>query len=285
MKIHILSDLHLEFAPHQVDRYAVQSADVVVLAGDIFTGNQGIAWARQSFPSNHLIYVAGNHEFYGHQWDALLDQLREEARVHSVDFLENESVTIDGIRFLGATLWTDFDYFGRGKRHASMLAAEAAMNDFRRIKAKTIQPREVARILGTSDGKLGYIRWTKKLTAVHTLERHQTSMAWLKEELPKGDSEKTVVVSHHFPHKNSCDLAYSNDPTTSIYGSHLDQEVLLGAKLWIHGHTHCSSNYRIGDSKRAVRVIANPRGYPFAWLENEYENKSFDPALLVEVDA
>ena len=285
MKIHILSDLHLEFAPHQVDRHATQSADVIVLAGDIFTGTQGIAWARQSFPSQHIVYVAGNHEFYGHHWDALLDQLRDEARIHSVDFLENASVSIDGIRLLGATLWTDFDYFGRGKRHASMLAAEVAMNDFKRIKAKTIQPREVARILGSSDGKLGPIRWTKKLTAVHTLERHQASIAWLKDELPKGDPEKTVVVSHHFPHKNSCDHAYSNDPTTSIYGSHLDQEVLLGAKLWIHGHTHCSRNYRIGDSKRSVRVISNPRGYPFAWLENEFENKEFDPALLVEVDA
>jgi predicted MPP superfamily phosphohydrolase len=135
MKLHILSDLHLEFAPHQVDRHAIQSADVVVLAGDIFTGTQGIAWARQSFPSQHIVYVAGNHEFYGHYWDQLLDQLRDEARIHCVDFLENESVTIDGIRFLGATLWTDFDYFGRGKRHASMFPLNG-MND--RLQGQTI---------------------------------------------------------------------------------------------------------------------------------------------------
>ena len=285
MKLHVLSDLHLEFAPHVVDADAAEAVDVIVLAGDIHTGVQGITWARQSFPDKPIVYVSGNHEFYGHHWDKLLDQLGEKARAQEVHFLENESVTIGGIRFLGATLWTDFDYFGRGKRHASMLAAEAGTNDFKRIKAKTVLPPDVSRILGMSDGKLRPVCWTRKLTAVHTLGRHQASLAWLRDELPKGDPDQTVVVSHHFPHRNSCDLNYSNDPVTSIYGSHLDQEVLLGAKLWIHGHTHCSRNYRIGDSKRSVRVICNPRGYPFAWLKNEYENREFDPALLVEVRA
>lgn len=285
MKLHVLSDLHLEFAPHLVNEDAARTADVIVLAGDLHTGTQAIGWARQSFPDKPIIYVAGNHEFYGHHWDKLLEQLRSEAQVHGVHFLENDSVIIDGVRFLGATLWTDFDYFGRAKRHANMLAAEAGMNDFKRIKAKTILPADVSRILGTSDGKFRPVRWTRKLTAVHTLARHQASMAWLRDELPKGDPDRTVVVSHHFPHKNSCDLSYSSDPLTSIYGSHLDQKVLLGAKIWIHGHTHCSRNYRIGDSKRAVRVISNPRGYPFAWLENEYENNEFEPALLLEVEA
>lgn len=285
MKLHIMSDLHLEFAPHLVDHEVAQAADVIILAGDIHTGTQGIVWARQSFPDKPIVYVSGNHEFYGHRWDKLLDQLRSEAQAYDVHFLENDSVTIEGVRFLGATLWTDFDYFGRGKRHSNMLAAEAGMNDFKRIKAKTILPADVSRILGTSDGKLRPVRWTRKLTAIHTLVRHQASLAWLKDELPKGDPDKTVVISHHFPNKNSCDLSYANDPMTSIYGSHLDHEVLLGTKLWIHGHTHCSRNYRIGDSKRSVRVISNPRGYPFAWLQNEFENKEFDPALLVELGA
>lgn len=246
MKLHVLSDLHLEFAPHVVDADAAEAADVIVLAGDIHTGVQGITWARQSFPDKPIVYVSGNHEFYGHHWDKLLDQLREKARAQEVHFLENESVTIGGIRFLGATRWTDFDYFGRGKRHASMLAAEAGTNDFKRIKAETVLPPDVSRILGVSDGKLRPVCWTRKLTAVHTLGRHQASLAWLRDELPKGDPDQTVVVSHHFPHKNSCDLNYSNDSVTSIFGSHLDHEVLLGAKVWIHGHTHCSRNYRIG---------------------------------------
>ena len=108
-------------------------------------------------------------------------------------------------------------------------------------------------------------------------------MAWLHAELPKGDPGKTVAVTHHFPHRNSCAPQWSNAPLTAIFGSNVPDEVLLGATLWIHGHTHDSCNYRIGDSKRSVRVICNPRGYPLGRLESEFENCLFDPGLLVEV--
>ena len=279
MKLHILFDLHLEFAPHLADPYAIQTADVVVLAGDVHTGTQGIAWARQSFPSKHIVYVAGNHEFYGYQWDQLLDQLRDEARAHCVHFLENDAITIEGVRFLGATLWTDFDYFGRGKRHASMLAAEMGINDFRRISAEPIHPLEVARILGISD-ELKPVGLPRKLSAVHTLERHQASMAWLKRELPQGERDKTVVITHHYPHANSCAPVFTDDLTTAVFGSHVEADVLLGAKLWIHGHTHGSCNYRVRDADRSVQVVCNPRGYPARWPQGEFENKLFNPNLI-----
>ena len=212
-----------------------------------------------------------------------MEQLREEALAQEVHFLENDTVTIDGVRFLDATFWTDFDYFGRDKRKQNMRAAETGLNDFQHIKATTIQPQEIQVIMGDEGAALGSVRWSRQLTAVHTLARHQASLAWLKDELPKGEPEKTVVVTHHYPNKNSCAPVYSNDPLTAIFGSHVDTQVMLGAKLWIHGHTHGSSNYRIGDSKRSVRVICNPRGYPVAWFENEFENRFFQPTLLQEV--
>lgn len=283
MKLHILSDLHVEFVPHPAHPQAAQAADVVVLAGDIHTGTEGIKWARKSFPDKPVVYVAGNHEFYGHHWDDLLDQLREEAHAQEVHFLESDTVTIDGVRFLGATFWTDYDYFGRSDRKKNMRAAEMGLNDFLRIKAKTIQPQEIAVVLGDASAALRPVRWSRKLTAVHTLARHQASLAWLKDELPKGDPEKTVVVTHHYPNRNSCAPSYANDPLTAIFGSHVDTRVMLGAKLWIHGHTHGSCNYRIGDSKRAVRVICNPRGYPIARYENEFENRLFQPGLVEEI--
>ncbi len=282
MKLHILSDLHIEFAPHQPDPEAVAAADVIVLAGDIGVGLKGLIWARESFPDHEIVYVAGNHEFYHHHWNQLLVDMRLKAETLGIHFLENQSVAIGGVRFLGTTLWTDYDYFGRHKRQACMREAENRLNDFSLIKAQTIQPERVSAILGTADGKRGPIRWTRKLMAVHSLERHQASLAWLQDELSKGDPDRTVVVTHHYPHKNSCAPKWANEPLTAIFGSHVPIEVLLGASLWIHGHTHDSCNYRIGDSRRSVRVVCNPRGYPVAWLENEFENLSFDPGLLVE---
>lgn len=283
MKLHILSDLHNEFSPHQPAPEAVAAADVVVLAGDIDLGTKGLIWAREAFPNHEIIYVAGNHEFYNHHWNQLLVDMRLKAETLGIHFLENQAVTIDGMRFLGATLWTDYDYFGRGKRQACMREAEDKLNDFRLIKAQTIQPERVAAILGTADGKKGSVRWTRKLTAAHTLERHQLSLQWLQEELPKGDSEKTVVVTHHYPHKNSCAPRWANEPLTAIFGSNLRAEVLLGASLWIHGHTHDSCDYRLGDSTRSVQVTCNPRGYPEGRSKTEFENEAFDPGQLVEV--
>lgn len=282
MKLHILSDLHNEFVPHQADSEAVAAADVIVLAGDIDVGLKGLIWAREAFPLHEIVYVAGNHEFYHHHWNQLLVDMRLKAETLGIHFLENEAATIGGVRFLGATLWTDFDYFGRNKRQANMREAENRLNDFNLIKAQTIQPERVSAILGTADGKKGAIRWTRKLTAVHTLERHKDSMEWLQDELLKGDPDKTVVVTHHFPHKNSCAPRWVGEPLTSIFGSHVPTEVLLGASLWIHGHTHDSCDYRIGDSIRCVRVVCNPRGYPVGRLKNEFENGLFDPSLLVE---
>src|SRR3989442_5778678 len=109
MKLLVLSDLHLEFAAFELDRTAAEAADVVVLAGYIHQGTEGIGWARQTFPDKPIVYVAGNHEFYGHHWTRLLDELRLQAGAHGVHFLENESITVQGIRFLGCSLWTDFE--------------------------------------------------------------------------------------------------------------------------------------------------------------------------------
>lgn len=100
MRLDILSDLHLELFGFKPDRATVELADVVVLAGDIHKGVNGISWARQTFPGKPVIYVVGNHEFYDHYWLRLNDELREEARRNEVHFLENEAVKVGDLRFL-----------------------------------------------------------------------------------------------------------------------------------------------------------------------------------------
>ena len=105
MRLHILSDLHLEFEPFTPP--AVE-ADAVILAGDVSTGRNGLKWALKSFPDRPVIYVLGNHEFYGQKLQKLTAELKEMARGTNVHLLENESCTIREVAFFGATLWTDF---------------------------------------------------------------------------------------------------------------------------------------------------------------------------------
>ena len=133
MRIRVLSDLHMEFAPF----YAPPAdADVVVLAGDVAPGLRGLEWARSAFGGAPVVYVAGNHEFYCHATPKLADDLAREAEGSPVHVLENAEVVTGGVRFLGCTLWTDFDLFGERIRSAA--AAHAAMNDFRLIR---VSPR------------------------------------------------------------------------------------------------------------------------------------------------
>lgn len=112
MRALVLSDLHLEFDRFDVvhnGRRVDDGADVVILAGDIASGINGIGWARTAFPDKEIVYVSGNHEFYGGTYERLIEDLRGEAEEKGVHFLERDRVEISGFTFLGATLWTDFN--------------------------------------------------------------------------------------------------------------------------------------------------------------------------------
>lgn len=170
MKLHILSDLHKELFKFDPDPAAVAAADVIVLAGDIHKGTRAIPWARAAFPDRRIVYVAGNHEYFDHNWHMLIEQLRAEARIHDVHFLENAAVTIDGVRFLGATLWTDFEFNAPSLKSQNMRLAENEMADYWLISP--------AMRIGQPHARL---------QSSHTLARHQETVAWLKAELPKGD--------------------------------------------------------------------------------------------------
>ncbi len=109
MKLHILSDLHTEFAGFSPPD---TNADVVILGGDIGVGLGGIEWAAAHFADMPVIYVPGNHEYYGHAIE-LDDDLVNES-VANIHVLNNDTVVINGVRYLGSTLWTDFRFYGEG---------------------------------------------------------------------------------------------------------------------------------------------------------------------------
>jgi 3',5'-cyclic AMP phosphodiesterase CpdA len=250
MRLHVLSDLHLErepFATPAVD------ADVIVLAGDIGRGVAGVEWARAWAGERPVLFLAGNHEFYGHSLPGLFAQLRAAAAGSSVHVLENDELTIDGVRFLGATLWSDFDFDGPERREVSMAICARVVNDYEHIR---FDPDD--RVLAPPD----------------TRAIHLASRAWLAERLAQPFDGRTVVITHHAP------LIRGRPPLPqlrAIAGAFAsDLSDLMGGErvpLWIYGHTHRSADVDV----RGTRVLSNPRGYPHQPVAG------FDPGFVAEV--
>jgi Icc-related predicted phosphoesterase len=260
MRLLVLSDLHVEFAPFVPDPTIVEQADVIVLAGDIHSGAEGMAWARSSFGAKSIIYVAGNHEFYGRHWDGHIFELQKQAKRYGIHFLEDDSVEIGGHTFFGSTLWTDFEFFGKSRYLPAMEYAQQALNDFRLI---------------ASGGEL--------LHPAKTVERHNVSLFKLSAALYGCRPSKTVVISHHCPHENSVAPRWKDDLLTAGFCSNIDPGIIAKAGLWIHGHTHDSYDYVVDGVNRKTRIVCNPRGYPLNRSTGQFENPKFNSELLIEI--
>ncbi|MGN6547613.1 MAG: metallophosphoesterase, partial [Aureliella sp.] len=250
LKIHILSDLHLEFRAFELPHV---DADVRVLAGDIHTKCQGTSFAAESARQMATIYIAGNHEFYGTAIPKLYDQLLTTSNDCGFHFLQNEQAVIGSVRFLGCTLWTDFGLHGDDDRGLAMLTAQNHMSDYRRIR---VSPQY------------------RKLTPTLTYSFHRASLAWLERCLSTPFDGRTVVVTHHAPSATSVADKVLADPISASYASNLDDFIQRHPiDLWIHGHTHRCADYRIGQT----RIISNQRGYPGE------DTGGFDAGLVVEL--
>jgi predicted phosphodiesterase len=250
VRIHPLSDVHTEVAPYAPPKDL--ACDVVVLAGDIGKGLKGLEWGREAFPDVEVVYVAGNHEYYGGALPHLTDKLRARAAELDVHFLENDAAVIGGVTFLGCTLWTDFALFGDDKTLWAMENCRHGMNDYRVVRKS---PRFA------------------KLAPRDTQLLHRTSVHFLTEALAAADAP-VVVVTHHAPSMRSTAARYRDSALTAAYASHLDALVEgSGAALWLHGHTHHIVDYTLGQT----RVTTNQRGYPGERIEG------FDPMRVLEV--
>lgn len=234
MRIRVLSDLHQEF--QEVDVPDVD-CDCVILAGDVSTKRNGLKWIRRRFPDVPVIYICGNHEYYGEKYPRLTEQLRAETRGTNIHFLENESVTIGGYHFFGCTLWTDMALLGDWMLGAT--EAGLVMNDYKRIR-----------------NSAGHFR---RLVPQDTRRAHVASLEAMREFFARHETERGVVVTHHAPSILSLPVRRRENSLSCAYASRLDAFIEEHQpRLWIHGHIHHSVDYRIG----ATRVISNPRGYP-----------------------
>ena len=247
MKLHVLSDLHTEFAdfsPPETD------ADVVILAGDIGVGLGGIEWVARRFPKAPLIYVPGNHEFYDHDI-GLTGELKAAAPANT-HVLNNDTLLLDGVRYIGCTLWTDFKLHGEGEARFTRQLAKELIEDFASIK----------------NGK-------RRFTPEDSVEIHEASKVWLVGELERDFDGPTVVVTHHLPAATSVAKRYANDPLNPVFASRLENVIeKYRPELWIHGHTHVPCDYELFDT----RIVCNPRGYP-----GENRRSEFRDDLLVSI--
>jgi len=258
-KLRVMSDLHLEFGPLDLEPLG---EDVLVLAGDLDLADRGAEWAR-GYATAHgvpAVMIAGNHEFYNRRGgrdvypvDEVLARLRRHAAEEPLfHFLEGDAAVVAGVRFVGCTLWTDFAL--NGDAAAAMIRAHGAMNDYNLIwetAARRFMPGDA-------------------------LMRHRVARNALEERLADYRAgAPLVVLTHHLPSARSIAGRYADTAYNAAYASNLDELVARsGAALWIHGHTHVSQDYRIGNT----RVICNPRGYAGYEL-----NPAFDPRLIIEV--
>lgn len=261
MKIQIASDLHLEFLEEHFPAYRVAEptdADVLVIAGDIHRNTRAIA-AFADWPVP-VVYVHGNHEAYHEQYFDLVENMRAASRGSNVHYLERDEYILEGVRFLGCCLWTDYRLYPGNPLHA-MQEAEQTLNDHR--------------IIRTPQGCF---------TAQDALQIHQQSRDWLATKLDAAHDGPTVVITHHGPHPNSIHPRYAGTLLNAAFVSDLTP-LIAKADLWIHGHVHDSFDYAIS----GTRVIANPRGYAVnrraaqSPAQLEWENGGFDARLVVRV--
>jgi predicted phosphodiesterase len=265
MLIAVLSDLHLEFESF-VPPPRLQAADVVVLAGDIHNGVEALCWARRNWRDRPIVQIAGNHEFFGACWQTLLGEMRQVARELDIHFLENDSVVIDCVQFLGATMWTDFELYAAPGRPLRLNADDAKalmqqrMIDYSVIRWRDANESPTERILTPDDTVL-----------IHLLSRR-----WLADRLAARFDGPRIVVTHHLPSWRSVAPPFIRSASNAAFASDLD-ELFEPVALWIHGHTHHSFDYLVG----TTRIVANPRGYPRK--SGGFENPLFEPALLVEI--
>lgn len=196
MRIQIISDLHQEFGISDLN---FQNADLVILAGDTNLGTKGIEWVKKYIPNIPVIYILGNHEYYKGSYPNTLHRIREASRGSNVFVLENNRIEIDGIRFHGATLWTDFSLFGNPVEYG--IICQTKMNDYKQIR---LSPSY------------------SKLRTIDTYKIHQFSKLWLQESLEESQGSKNIVITHHAPSIKSVPESYKNDPVTSAYASDLE---------------------------------------------------------------
>ena len=255
VNIQLLSDLHLESNPHFVPQ-PTPGADVLVLAGDIGSYQNGSSLTRLGIADFGLarfanwpvpvVFVPGNHEYDALDFAEAHHRLRDTCSRLGLVWLEQETTQIAGVRFVGCTLWTDFDAL------TSVLAVTSEVTFGQQLAAREKAFRAADFALKKNHALVG----GKPMLAEAVRELGLASQAWLRKALSQPFNGKTVVATHFAPSLLSADPRFGITPGTAGFCNALDDMLPL-ANLWLHGHLHCPSDYKAA----GCRVVANPLGY------------------------
>lgn len=243
-RIRYLSDLHLEYHGYPSEVIPSIEEDLVILAGDIGHGVEGVRWAKQAFSGRPVVYVLGNHEFHGYDWLDLIEASKALADGSNVTVLECDQIEIAGLRVLGCSLWTDFKLFGEQRQAEMLQFALSYSDDYEEIRHPS----------------------GRSLLPSETLERCNRSHVWLQGALSERDVPN-LVVTHHAPSLATVSPRHAGHPSNATFHNHFDALLAPPCVGWIHGHTHYSCETVIN----GVPLVTNQRGYPreknahFAW--------------------
>lgn len=258
MKLQLLSDLHLE--TEDFEPRPAPGAELLVLAGDIDAGWAGFdRFAGWPVP---VVFVAGNHEFDGRELSSAWPELRERTSRLGWTMLERESTVIPDrtgqhIRFVGTIRWSDFDLFGAQRRDTAMRAAAY----FMRLMKATRQGAAFG-VDGAREESLACRDW----------------LAATLRQPAEGHWQKTVVVTHFAPSLRSADPRFGSQPGTASF-CNADDDLLVHADLWLHGHLHCRHDYLVErGAAPPTRIVCQARG-----LADKGEAEGFEPNKLIEV--
>jgi Icc-related predicted phosphoesterase len=274
MKIQLMSDLHLETDPHFRPQPA-PGADLLVLAGDIGSYQAGSRLTalgdtdfglarfspRQGWPVP-VLFVPGNHEYDGLDFDQAHARLRASCERLGIAWLERETLVLDGVRFVGTTLWSDFDALGPARHDRAATLTQQLRQREKAFRAANFYLR-----------KTGGTRAGQPFLAEAVREQALACQQWLRAALAQPFDGPTVVVTHFAPSLRSADPRYGLTPGTAGFCNALD-ELLPQARLWLHGHLHCAADYL----HQGCRVVANPLGYA-----RKGEQADFRPGLALDL--
>lgn len=257
MKIRLWSDLHLEFAGFNFDHIYVPKDDdhetTLLLSGDISIGTTAIPLVEEMCKHfKYVFMICGNHEYYHYEFEKVNDDWQEyalgTAAPENFHFLYNDWRILDGVRFLGGTMWTDFG----GESDMVMGYAPIHMNDYGMIRLNGLA-----------------------MTPEYILNEHKKFTTFLKAKFDEPFNGPTVVMTHHSP-GNSVRSRGRRVIDDVFYFADIEQYIGTEDKavLWVHGHTHRNWDYKINNT----RVVCNPFGY-----RGHNENHAFDPQIVIEI--
>jgi predicted phosphodiesterase len=258
MKLKLLSDLHIDNWV-ACQRFPVGTGEILVLAGDILCAkhfktnghiHHNYEWFLEECSKNyeHVLYVNGNHEYYGYHYEKAKAKILEHLP-DNFHHLDNNTVTINNWNFIGATLWTDFC----NENPIEMLDAGMFMNDYKAIR------------IGSN---------FRKLNVNDVLGFHKQSKNYILEQL-RTLKENVFIISHHAPSFQSVAEEFLSSSCNGAYCSNQENLILEHPQIryWCHGHTHTAFDYNIGN----CRVLCNPVGYP-------NQRTGYNPDLVIELD-